>query len=561
MRFGLVSKVRELQWIFALSGALLLLSSGRGSAEAPLSRPLAGKGADARTLVVYAGTRTPYSLGDTLESLKLQLQRVATRLETMPISEAVSNKLAAADYLAIFCPQPAPALSTNFLTTVAELKQPILWIGFGMEQLERFPPFTNQFEISARPADQAAGIVNYREQEWNVPVYPWIPVTLTSNCAARVLMSVTDVVTNQNVQRPLCWQTNNFTFFSGVPLGSVMNFLFSDLLLDFYEVNAVPAARLFLRIEDYSALSNHGEFQRMSDYLHARRVPFIVAVIPAIRNPDTGDIMDLDSEPEFVAALRYAQQRGGRLILHGYTHAHADEPGEGHEFWDTERDRPLAEDKPEYTRDRVHKGVRQMLKHGLMPLAWETPHYAASRQACIEIAKVFSTVVEQVQISDTTHLDKGVTAALALDGYGRLMVPENLGYVRLGAVSNSCEAIQTMTQTISKLRGTVGGCYIHAYQPLEKLLALVEMLQQFQIPFLDLADLAHTVVLPEKILLTSNTTRTVVLRNATVRRKTFNRAGKLLVEEQEQSATNGERTFKRSDIGDYELIEFIETTP
>jgi Uncharacterized protein conserved in bacteria (DUF2334) len=299
----------------------------------------------------------------------------------------------------------------------------------------------------------------------------------------------------------------------------------------------------------------------MADYLHARKAPFMVAVIPAIRNPDTGETEDLDSRPEFVAALRYAQQRGGRFLLHGYTHAHAEEPGEGHEFWDTEHDRPLAEDKPEDTRERVRKGVRQMLKHGLIPLAWETPHYAASRQAYTEIAKVFSTAVEQLQLSDSTHLDKGVTCALTLDAYGRLIVPENLGYVRLGSISNSCEAIQTAVQTLTRLRGSIGGCYIHAYQPLEKLMALVEMLEPFQIPFLDLADLDHAVVLPEKILLTGRATRTVTLPNALVRRTVFNRAGTFLLQQEERSTANGERTFQGSGDRNYELIEFVETAP
>jgi uncharacterized protein YdaL len=546
--------------VFFLCGVMAGLAWVEVVAE-PLVRPPTGKGAGAKTLILYSAIRTPYSLGDNLEALKLQLRRVATQLEALPISEAASNQLAAADYLVIFCPQPAPTLSTNVLELIAQSRQPVLWIGFGVEGLKPFSPFTNQFQISPRPADQPAAKIHYREQEWEVPFYPWIPVMLLSNSAATVLMTVSDAGTNQPAQRVACWRTNNFTFFAGVPVGTAMNVLFADLLLDFFQVTDLPPTRLFLRIEDYSALSDHREFQRMADYLHAHKVPFVVAVIPVIRNSDSGDIEGLDTRPEFVAALRYAQQRGGRLLLHGYRHAHGDEPGEGHEFWDTERDRPLAEDKPEYTRERIHKGVSEMLKHGLIPLAWETPHYAASRQAYIEIAKVFSTAVEQVQLSDTTHLDKGVTAALTLDAYGRLIVPENLGYVRLGAVSNACEAIRTMVQRLTKLRGSVGGCYIHAYQPLEKLMALVEMLEQFEIPFLDLADLDHTVVLPEKILLIGKATRRVTLRNATIHRQVFNRRGKLLVQEQEPAATNGERTFQRSGVGDYELLEFVEPKP
>ncbi len=530
--------------------ALALFLVAEGFAAPPL-RPLSGKGAGATTLVVYADTRTAFSLGDLLGLFKMQLQRVATRVETSAASEATPAKLAAADYLVVFCPQSAPLLTTNFLQAVAAATQPVLWVGFGLDQLESVPPFQGEFKFSAVPAAKPVTNVIYRGQTWDVPVYLWVEGSLTSNTTSKIVMSAAGGATDLASPRPLCWQTSNVLFFAAVPLGGAQNFLFSDLLLDFYGVKEIPPAAIFLRIEDYHCGSNHRDFQRLADYLYSRGVPFGVAVTPACRDPETGQLRDLDSEPDYVRALRYAQQRGGRLIMHGCDQ----EPGRS-EFWDIERDRPLALDTPEVTRERLHKAARQMITQGLFPLAWETPHYAASRKAYTEIASVFGTGVERVQLSDSTCVEKGTFSALTLDTYGRLILPENLGYV-LNTESNAFDGIKATAAMLTQLRGAVAGCYIHAYQPLAKFTELIDALEQLRVPFLDLADLDNAVQIPGYLLLAGNAQRTLTLHNAAIRSKAFDRAGKLLSEEAETGRVNGARTFKRIS-GDYQLIEILE---
>jgi uncharacterized protein YdaL len=73
-----------------------------------------------------------------------------------------------------------------------------------------------------------------------------------------------------------------------------------------------------VRIDGYHCHQDHLEFRHLVDTLHQRGLPFTVGVIPAYWNPETKKLEDLDSQPEFVAALRYAQSRGGRLLLQGY---------------------------------------------------------------------------------------------------------------------------------------------------------------------------------------------------------------------------------------------------
>jgi uncharacterized protein YdaL len=538
--------------IISHSLVVLLMVFGLAvNAFSAVTRPLSGKGAEAKTLLLYSATRTAYSMGDALELMKLHLNRVATRLETVSISDVNADKISGADYLVVFCPEPLPKLGTNFLKAVAVRKTPVLWVGFGADQLDTVPNFPWVYEISPTAMDQAAPAVKYAGQTWKTPVFPWLTVNLNSSANAKTIMSLAD----GESEKPLCWQMGNYTFYAGVPVGEGIGFLFSDMLLDFFEVKEIPESRVFLRIEDYSAQSNHREVLRMVDFLYGRGIPFMLGVIPSIRNTN-GQAAALGSAPEFASALRYAQQHGGRLVLHGATHALQNETGEGHEFWDTEQDRPLADESPGSIRERIQGGAQQLIRHGLLPLAWETPSYNASRQTYRAVAQIFSTAVERVQLSDTTGADRGVTAGLTIDAYGRLVVPENLGFV-LSGETNCCEQINANGEMLTHLRGTVAGCYLHAYQPLEKLTRLVETLSAFKKPFLDLADLDNAVVLPGRVLLTGNAQRSVTLKNATVVRKTFDRAGKLLKEEKEPELSNGERTFQRN-AGDCELIEYSE---
>src|SRR5205823_51751 len=114
---------------------------------------------------------------------------------------------------------------------------------------------------------------------------------------------------------PVCWKLGGATFFSAVPGPGSLSFLFADALLDFYGATNVPGARLFFRIDDYQAQSNHREFKRRVDYLFSRGHPFVLSVTPSWHNPRTRAVEDLDAAPEFVKGLRYAQQRGGRIVL------------------------------------------------------------------------------------------------------------------------------------------------------------------------------------------------------------------------------------------------------
>src|SRR5881296_2091539 len=102
----------------------LLLANSALFAAPTLGRPSTAQGPEAKTLVVFSAAGQAYSLGSELEFLKLQLERVATRLEALPVSEATASKMTEADYLVVFCPEPDPVLPASFLGCMPATNKP-----------------------------------------------------------------------------------------------------------------------------------------------------------------------------------------------------------------------------------------------------------------------------------------------------------------------------------------------------------------------------------------------------------------------------------------------------
>ncbi len=546
--------------LLAHIGICLLLASGSPVKAQSVTRPVTGRGAEAKTLVVYADTHATYSLSDDLAALKLQLRRVASQLEVVPVAQADAAKFSAADYVVIFCPQPFPVLSAELLQSVSQSTHPVLWVGYGLDQLARLPEFKTQFSVAPFASNQKPLAINYKGREWQVPVPVWLPVIIDPlNTKANIIASLTVSNATEIVMRPLCWQTGQNTYIAGLPTMTATSPLFSDVLLDFFGATGTQVAAAAVRIDGYHCHQDHLEFRHLVDYLHERGHPFTVGVIPAYFDPETKKVQDLDSQPEFVAALRYAQRNGGRLILQGFANTRKAATGQEPEFWDVALDRPIADDSADYVLQRIQQGVWLMLKHGLFPVGWQTPFNSASRADYVEIGKHFSTSFERVQLSDTTGLEDFAPSAITMDDAGRLIIPENLGIVT--GQKGAAAKIQSRAELLTKLRGTVSAFSFPAYLTDEKLKQVVSILEKTKVPFLDIGNGDNWVQLSDVILLTGNASRHVTLTNARINWKAFDRNGDLVAEEAEAKPASGEREFKRRGKGEYEIFEISEAKP
>lgn len=547
-----------LQRFASLLGCLTLVFAAGLQAQV-LSPAISAKGQDIKTLIIYNGIHSPYSLADDLMALKLQIRRVAGTLEAIPVAQADVVRIAAADYVVVFCPQPVSELADTLRQAIADRQGPVLWVGYGADVLERFRLFEGKFKIAAFASDKPTEIITYQGTNWNATFTHWLPAQLSPAESSSVIMAASTEGDEVPSFRPIAWKTAHITFMTALPTLTANCALFGDLLLDFYGVKTPTPGNVCVRIDGYHCRRDHQEFRHMVDCLAGRGHPFIVGVIPAYYDALKGKVLDLDTQPEFVAALRYAQQRGGRLVMEGYLHANKGRTGQEPEFWDALSDAPLPGDKADYVRQRIEAGLRQMFAKGLFPIAWETPRYSASRADYAEFARYFSTAVERVQLSDATAQENFAGTACSVDDYGRVIVPENLGVVT--GLRNTLVRIQTRAEVVSRLRGTISLCSFPAYLPEITLVQVVTMLEQIRAPFLDLADGNHWVQSSDMLLLTGSARRTINLNNARVRWQAFDRKGKLMGEAYEPTPFTGERVFERRQKGDYEIYQFNQGQP
>jgi uncharacterized protein YdaL len=547
-----MKRTRRSAWLRFLGGALpcLLFLMGADMVAA-LERPLAGRGVGAKTLLIYADAFSPYSLSFNLRQLQCDLRRVNTTLETVPFARVSASQLKHPDYIVVYCPQPAPVLPRSILVELAKISTPVLWVGFGADQILNFSSFHDLCRIMPHADFAPTPRVEYRGREWDARIEPWIPAQVKLSPDVQMTMKMLPPKGVDSQEHALCWKIRHITFYVSVTFYGTWSHLFADMLYDFFGVRKIPQSHVYIRIEDYHCRRDHRAFRRLVDYLHHRGHPFMVAVIPAYRDSETGEVYELEGEREFIEALKYAQRRGGRLVMHGFTHAHGNETGEGHEFWDVALDRPFEHVTQEFAAKRIRRGADQMIRNGLFPLAWETPHYAASSVVYRETAKVFSSAVEQIQLSDATYQENYMATGLTVDPYGRLLVPENLGFVAPSG-RLSLDRIRDTSRTFAALRGSVIGCFFHPYISFDRFVELVEILEALDLPFLDLAEIGHWVDTGSYIVLTGDSKRNIPQDRNPISWTAFDAQGEGLQNERFRARPSD---AKRRGVGMFEVIE------
>lgn len=309
----------------------------------------------------------------------------------------------------------------------------------------------------------------------------------------------------EGVSTPFCVSDGDLFCLAPVALDQEILPVAGEALFAFFDQ---PAARRFplvyLRLEDIHPNTDARSLLAIGTYLKGKGIPYMAGVIPAYRNPETGRIKAISEAPGLVKALRFMQQNGASIVLHGYTHQYRNsETGEGFEFWDVENDRPVyqgpdepsgrparAEAIPEwlakgrayeqaYIRSRLLQGVQALAAQRLYPLAFEAPHYAMSQAGYRCVSEIFSTYVGHLQVSDATWRNQISTLHLSRPVFlhGMAAYPENLGFVP-GDRPEAVARIREAALDRSRYRDALLGVFYHPYLGLEKLKALVEELEK-----------------------------------------------------------------------------------
>lgn len=348
---------------------------------------------------------------------------------------------------------PLPAA---FLEFAAHPASRLFWADFNLWQLDR--PLvgghgdTNTFkDAAAAPSNGTFARLGFRHKEHRRSTeFPYVAyggqelfksdstlniIEVTDSARVRVhaVAKSAGGVDGAGSSSPYILQSGNFWYVADCPTDYIeeggRDIAFADLLHEFVGDLHSEKRTALVRIEDVCPLTDPASLRSIADLLHAKRVPFSIALVPYYVDPEENTAISLSDRPEFVKALRHAVGKGASIILHGSTHQYRGRSTHDFEFWDAIHDTPLLEDSREYVRLRIERGVDEMRKHGFYPIAFETPHYAASQLDYSVIDRHFSAEYGRRQVIDRTGFDQLVPYFIARHPSGNSIIPENLGYV------------------------------------------------------------------------------------------------------------------------------------
>ena len=424
-----------------------------------------------------------------------------------------------------------PAMPASFLQDVSQTPKTVVWFKYNLWKLAWDPAYSawsqdigfSFVQLRGVDGDPAASppnffqTVTYKSQSFQkyydysggvIQADPDVgQMAIVDSTRAEALVPIKNAVTSEEIPYVVQSKSRNFWYVADIPFSYIgprdRYLVFADLLHDMLGSNHAESHKALIRLEDVGALVDPTSMQTLTDYMNPRQIPFSIAVIPFYRDPfgiwNGGKKEEIHLDEADASALRasldYALPRGGRVLLHGYTHQFAstvcnwDNPSattcdygnqyrqisaEDFEFWDRPANTPVKGDSAKWATDRYDNGLDEMTtrlaKKNLPtypPFAWEVPHYQASPtdyKAFVAWAqgntsrpqKTYQRVVYYT--SDDPDFTKGDIAAGQFfpypvrDYYGQRVLPENLGNIEYDICNvdpTSCGVIYTADDIIT----------------------------------------------------------------------------------------------------------------
>lgn len=418
-------------------------------------------------LVLYDGSG-PYGWIGEMHAQQLTnlLGHFPVTCETKPVEDYVPgeiDKAGATFYLGtIFDNTLPPAFLEDVMTT----DRTICWCYYNLWQIAwEDPDFEHRFGIAFDGMYELdLDAIWYRGETLQRDVAePEIGVAwpLDPDITAEAATACASDDPGEDVCVPYVLRGRNLWYVADIPfayVGEEDRYLaFADLLHDMLGIDHPETHRALIRIEDVDPTASPDNLRAIADYLYSEGVPFAVSVIPVhydplgVYNGGVPSRIEMSDSPEFVSALHYMVERGGNIVMHGYTHQYDSvlnpytaATRDDFEFYrvsfdvhgDAVFEGPVPEDSEEWVQTRLDLGLSEMSECGFEVAAWETPHYTASPLDYRVFAANFPLTTQRVFYSgyheptDTLYyLDQLFPYVIYADVYGQKIVPENIGHV------------------------------------------------------------------------------------------------------------------------------------
>lgn len=367
----------------------------------------------------------------------------------------------------------------EFLEDLSSYKNNIYWIG---DKIEDFLRENKKYKIK----------YNYQNNSINKLIYKEDSLVINSGNSFNIInpskkSKTLAYMSDSYNTYPFIINEDNLYYISRWDLQD--SFIFEDSLNDFYNIKEFDKEKIFVRIEDVHPFRDTTKLREIADYLYSKDIPFMIALIPTYTDSKTQAITTMDMMPEFIETIQYMQEKGGSIVLHGYTHQLGKEEisGEGYEFWDIKNDEPIDEDIEPYVKNRVLSGLRLCIENDIYPLAYEAPHYAINIDGYKELKKYFSTYVGQYQNNNNNFTTNASPFIIKNSDTFNVLIPENLDYVDEDN-DFAVDIIKENFKKLSMVRGHTGGFLFHSYLDINYLKEIVKFLEDENVEFLDLKE-------------------------------------------------------------------------
>ncbi|MCC0683917.1 polysaccharide deacetylase family protein [Clostridioides sp. ZZV14-6345] len=448
-----------------------------------------------KVLIIYDSKKETAYNRDILKIMRTLLGRFSSDIELLQLS-SYDKKINKNYYSHIFIvginenSYGNDKKTKDLISSLDLYKGTICWLGYGIENLLEY----KKYNLDYLGKTNNIVSVNYKGKSYNLDEHYVFNIVESKDTSNKVIGSIDDTLNKY----PYIINDKNLFYVSKLDLDGVLFYIFCDSLNDIFNVKMFNKGSIFVRIEDVHAFRDPKDLVKIADYLSSKNIPFTIALIPAYVNPKNHKITTLSESPEIVKAIKYMQDKGGTVILHGYTHQYKKEAisGEGYEFWDGKKDAPLKENMKIFVKDRVLSGLRICIENGIYPLAFEAPHYAMESDGYRELKKYFSTYMGQHQNNDKKFSTNTYPYVIRDTEEFNVLIPENLGYID-PEDKLTFQNIKENLDKVSIVRGFSGGFFFHSYLNIEYLKNTIEYLEKQNIEFMDLRDFDNWVKVDE----------------------------------------------------------------
>ncbi|GAB3201508.1 hypothetical protein GCM10027261_36190 [Geodermatophilus arenarius] len=411
-------------------------------------------------------------------------------------------------------------LPPSFVADVRNGGTPVLWLGANLDELPAASADLRQaLGMTWLPADpHPAPRVAYKGAELSRPADAGAPAGVTVTDPARVQV-LAETVHEDGSRTPWAVRSGALIYVAEVALDPAGEsgdryLVVCDLFFDLLRPDTTTRHRALVRLEDVNPLSDPGELRRQADALDRAGVPFSFALYPVAVDgleAEPRRTVRLSERPDVVEAVAYMIQRGGTMVLHGYTHQfgaqrNPDTGGSGADFEFFRVDRtpdgalvyqgPVPGDSPAWATDRLESAIAEVTGTGLpRPRVFEFPHYAASSASYEAAGRLFDARYDRPY-----YLSGGWRAGpmndflfaqyapyVVRDGYGSTVIPENLGFVEGPPVPvggpGSMQAIVDGARSNLVVRDGVASFFYHPYLGTERLEWIIDRFQELGYEF------------------------------------------------------------------------------